>query len=246
MVLVPAGKFWMGCSARDSICQKDEKPGRKVYLDAFEIDRTEVTVAQYRACVRAGKCSKPDESECYVWAGSAWKKGAELSAAFKRDDHPVVCVNWNDATAYCGWAGKKLPTEAQWEKAARGTDGRVYPWGDDKASCRYAVMDDGGKGCGTGGTMAVGSKPSGASPSGAFDMAGNVWEWTADWYGDSYYRNGPTKNPSGASGGSYRVLRGGSWNYNAAFLRTSNRDGFAPGNRSDYLGFRCARSPLGS
>ena len=189
MVLVPAGEFWMGCSRRDSSCDGDEKPGRKVYLDAFEIDRTEGTVAQYRACVEAGRCPHPQTDEYRNWGKSG------------RDDHPINGVSWSDANTYCRWAGKQLPTEAQWEKAARGTDGRVYPWGDEKASCRYAVMDDGGSGCRTFGTMPVGSKPAGASPYGALDMAGNVLEWTADWYAKHYYGKASSRNPPGAAGG---------------------------------------------
>ena len=232
MVTVPVGEFWMGCAPQDSSCDDDEKPGRTVYLDAFRIDRTEVTVAQYAACVQDGVCSaaNSDLSTCN-W-GKAW-----------RDDHPINCVDWEQAQTYCRWAGKHLPTEAQWEKAARGTDSRLYPWGNAKVSCRYAVMGDGGSGCGSGGTMPVGSRLAGASPYGALDMSGNVYEWLADRYAEDAYQNAGDRNPTGpSSGGSGRAIRGGSWIYvGARYLRSSDRDWGRPGLRLDNLGFRCVR-----
>ncbi len=215
MVSVPAGEFWMGCHATDSECVGDEKPGRMVYLDAFKIDKTEVTVDAYAACVNAGICSAPDTTSQYcVTEHNNWGKSG-------RDNHPVNCVDWFQADAYCRWGGKQLPTEAQWEKAARGTDGRIYPWGNKVASCTHAVMDDGGQGCGTNLSNSVGSKPAGASPYGALDMSGNVWEWTADWYDSGYDASSPSRNPTGPSSGSDRVFRGGGFNNKAAYLRAS-------------------------
>jgi serine/threonine-protein kinase len=204
MVKVPAGEFWMGCNEKvDQECDADEKPGRSVSVDAFSIDRTEVTVAQYRDCVEAGRCTDPATTGSCNWGQAG------------RDDHPVNCVDWSKAKAYCEWAGKRLPTEAEWEKAARGTDGRKYPWGNDWSASKANVGDDG--------TKPVGSYPSGASPYGAVDMAGNVWEWVSDKVGDG------------------RGLRGGSWNNNARLARASNRFSYDPDTRSNYVGFRCAQ-----
>ena len=226
MVRVPAGEFFMGCSVRNRNCSGDAKPGRKVYLDAFEIDRTEVTVAAYAACVMAGPCSAPSDEWSYDWRRS------------DRDDHPIACVYWDQAKTYCESMGKRLPTEAEWEKAARGTDGRRYPWGDDKTFCRNAVI--GIFGCPFVDTMAVGSKPKGASPYGALDMAGNVWEWVADYYDADYYAKSPRRNPTGPGRGSHHVIRGGSWGSENA--QTSYRGRGRPGIRCDTLGFRCVRS----
>lgn len=229
MVFVPAGEFLRGSDDGES----DEKPTRQVYVDAFAIDRTEVTVDAYAACVRAGACSKPSCSSPDANWGVAG-----------RGQHPVNCVDWTQADTYCRWAGKRLPTEAEWEKAARGTDGRTYPWGNQAPSCRYAVMNDGGKGCGEERTWAVGSKPAGASPYGALDMSGNVWEWVSDGYSSSAYAGAASaRNPKGPSSGSLRVFRGGSFGVgDAAALRAAYRLYVAPSYAGDYLGFRCARS----
>ncbi len=229
MVTVPAGLFRMGCSGSDSSCAGDEKPVHEVFLDAFSIDKTEVTVDAYAACVSAGKCSNPTTGVYCNW---------EVSG---RGDHPINCVDWSQAVAYCAWAGGRLPTEAEWERAARGTDGRVYPWGNEKATCQRAVMYDGGDGCGKDRTFPVGSKPRGASPSGALDMAGNVWEWVSDRYDSNYYKSSPSRNPRGPSSGSFRVKRGGSFDYVASLVRAGYRSYDAPSRRGGYLGFRCAR-----
>ena len=239
MVMVAAGEFWMGCNPKvDSDCEADEKPGRKVYLDAYLIDKTEVTVEQYGRCVQAGGCKKPKTGKYYNWGKSG------------RGRHPINGVDWNDAKSYCKWTGKRLPTEAEWEKAARGADGRKYPWGKQKASCRYAVMDDKSTkgsagdetdGCGEDRTWAVCSKENGNSPYGLCDMAGNVWEWVEDWYGKDYYSGGPRRNPGGPGSGGERVLRGGSWLSSTYGVRASNRYRDVPGTRDYYLGFRCVR-----
>ena len=237
MVPVPAGKFMMGCVSGDSNCQSDEKPYHEVALDAYSIDKHEVTISEYFACVLAGKCTNPSTGG-----------GCNFGAA-DRKKHPVNCVDWTQSKSYCEWAGKRLPTEAEWEKAARGTDGRIYPWGNTAATCNYAVMYEGNNGCGKNSTWDVCSKTAGNSPYGACDMAGNVWEWVADFYSDSYYTGSPTSNPKGPGSGQYRVLRGGSWydnyfdfgTYCGVNRRASCRDFYNPADGYVSLGFRCAR-----
>jgi formylglycine-generating enzyme required for sulfatase activity len=224
MIYIPEGEFIMGGKGRDA-----EKPVHKVYLSAFYIDKYEVTVDEYAACVKAGVCNKPGTGKNCNYGET------------ERGNHPINCVTWYDAYGYCRWAGKRLPTEAEWEKAARGTDGRKYPWGDTEVTCSYAVMNDGGPGCGTERTWPVGSKPKGASPYGLMDMAGNVWEWVMDWYDKDYYKNSTDRNPEGPDSGRYRVYRGGSWNYIARRQRAADRSGYFPDKYFDFVGFRCAR-----
>jgi formylglycine-generating enzyme required for sulfatase activity len=222
MVLIPAGEFWMGCAPNDSKCYGDEKPYHKVYLDAYYIDKHEVTVAEYKKCVESGACTQPGTGDKCNWGVSG------------RDNHPINCINWTQANAYCEWAGKRLPTEAEWEKAARGTDGLIYPWGNEW---------DEEKGCfNRSSTCVVGSYPSGASPYGVLDMAGNVWEWVSDWYDANYYSSSRFRNPQGPSSGEKRLLRGGAWwNGNPVNLRASFRNRCSPGNWDDCIGFRCVR-----
>ena len=221
MCLIPAGSFWMGCNESvDTQCGSDEKPYHEVMLSGYYIDRTEVTQSEFKKCVDAGECGTPD---------CGWDPTGD-------PDKPVVCVDWNDATAYCTWAGKRLPTEAEWEKAARGTDGRKYPWGNETATCDYAVMSV----C-PGDAMDVCSKsPAGDSPYGLCDMAGNVWEWVSDWYDSGYYTYSPALNPTGPVSGSYRVIRGGSFDFNSGSLRASNRYDGSPSVGYGVLGFRCS------
>ena len=243
-VRIPAGKFWMGCNSRvDKKCEADEKPYHEVYVNEYYIDRHEVTFGEHAKCVRAGKCeaSHVYDGECWVYNDSKWEQG-ELPRTFLGDAHPVVCVDWHQADAYCRWADKRLPTEAEWEKAARGTAGRKFPWGNDDATCSRAVMHDGGHGCGKQRTWPVCSKPKGNSPYGLCDMAGNVWEWVADWYDSGYYKSSPSRNPAGPSSGSSRVLRGGSRSVNERNLRASSRLGNPPDSTVDYFGFRCVSS----
>jgi len=236
MSLIPAGVFKMGCVAGDSQCSESENPQHAVTLDAFYMDVFEVSVAKYKACVDAGKCTAPSG------IGFTCNWGVVGKA-----QHPVNCVNWSQADAYCKWTDSKahLPTEAQWEKAARGgAEGKVYPWGDT-LDCDHAVWNDDkattGQGCDGDGTMAVGSKPVGKNGYGLYDMAGNVWEWTADWYDETYYGVSPAANPSGPASGSIRVQRGGGFG-GADYLRASVRGDFYPSVFDDLLGFRCSRS----
>ncbi len=218
MVYVPAGEFLMGSEDADAV--SDEAPEHTVYLDAYWIYKNEVTNAQYRQCIEDGVCS------------------GNLSS-YPETDYPAVYMDWYEANEYCTWAGGRLPTEAEWEKAARGTDGRTYPWGEESPTCILAQFCD----C-SGETVPVGSFLGGASPYGALDMAGNVWEWVADWYDAEYYQNSPSQNPTGPASGTGRVIRGGSWHISGRYLRVSYRDWLNPdyssGNRG---GFRCLFSP---
>jgi eukaryotic-like serine/threonine-protein kinase len=230
LLYIPAGEFLMGAAESDKQAFDNEKPQHKVYLDAFWIDQTEVTNAMYAKCMKAGVCHAPSSIQ------SSTRTSYYGNPQF--DTYPVVYVDWNDATAYCQWAGGDLPTEAQWEKAARGNDERTYPWGNqspDKTRLNYnmEVRD----------TTQVGTYPTGASPYGALDMAGNVWEWVADWYGETYYTRSPDRNPTGPVSGTERVLRGGSWDYEdePSIVRISARLVSRPGYQYDYDGFRCAR-----
>jgi formylglycine-generating enzyme required for sulfatase activity/serine/threonine protein kinase len=225
MVYVPEGEFEMGSEDGES----DEEPVHTVYLDAFWIDQTEVTNAMYATCMADGDCKQPQIS------GSYSRDSYFGNSSY--DDYPLIRVDWVQADAYCVWAGRRLPSEAEWEKAARGTDGRTYPRGEN-ISCDLAnygsCVDD---------TSEAGSYPDGASPYGALDMAGNVWEWVADWYGEEYYSSSPSSNPAGPSSGERRVVRGGSsWVDDDWDVRSANRNRLDPDIRNDAVGFRCARS----
>lgn len=232
MVFVPAGEFLMGSASSDPQASDDEKPRHPVFLDAFWIDKLEVSNIQYRLCVKAGHCTPPRSQ----------------GSRFAADHQPVVGVNWQQALAYCRWAGGRLPTEAEWEKAARGVDGRTYPWGNTFNGTRLNFCDancpadwrDTGVDDGYTYTAPVGSYPGGASPYGALDMSGNVWEWTADWYDPGYYHRSAYRNPSGPATGRQRVIRGGSWLYYGKNLRAATRHKDLPGYSYDNIGFRCA------
>ena len=239
MVYVPAGKFTMGtteeiaaaqCSKYGSMCERMwyriEAPPHKVKLDAFWIDQTEVTNAMYIQCINAGVCTEPHMME---YMSAPFYDMAEI------ENHPVVLVDWQQAEAYCNWAGRRLPTEAEWEKAARGTDERTFPWGntdpDDTLANFNRIVEN---------TTPVGSYPTGISPYGAYDMAGNVLEWVAD--GFSYYSSDNQTNPTGNQNGDERIFRGGSWGDDAAGLRTTYRNHTAPDFYDISVGFRCAAS----
>ena len=225
MVYVPEGEFEMGSDDGD----RDERPVHTVGLDGFWIDRAGVTNAQYRQCVEAGECEPP--------MACTEGEGQPTYEESGKTEHPVVCVDWFVAKAYCEWAGGRLPTEAEWEYAARGPEGFKYPWGDNEPNdmlLNYFPSF-------VGDTTEVGSYPDGASWCGALDMAGNVWEWAADWYAADYYAASPSTNPTGPSSGSKRVIRGGSWDNVAFDVRTANDYRSLPEGRWRDTGFRCAR-----
>jgi formylglycine-generating enzyme required for sulfatase activity len=239
MVYVPAGEFLMGSTGDDPYAL-DEFPQREAYLDAYWIDRTEVTNAMFAEFLNA-EGNQSEGGETWLDAGGEdvriKKTGSAWQALGGYEDHPVVDVTWYGASAYCEWAGRRLPTEAEWEKAARGEDGQIYPWGEgiDCDHAQYRACD--------GTTVPVGSKLAGASPYGALDMAGNVWEWVADWYKSDYYENSPAKNPAGPSSGTYHVVRGGSWYNGPDSVRAADRSRHAPAISIGSVGFRCAGSP---
>lgn len=239
MVDVAEGEFDMGCnSSIDEECFEDEKPYHTVSVSGFKIDKYEVTVKDYRKCISAGACTNKD-SQTPHFKSYGSDDSCNLGADGK-EMHPMNCVSWYGAKAYCEWLEKRLPTEAEWEKAARGTDGRIYPWGNSDLSCGKAVINDG---CGAGTTMPVGSKPDGASPYGAQDMVGNVWEWVYDWYDEYYFASSPEENPEGPEDGEYKVLKGGSWldNYDkTSDRRASMRSKHYPVLMQAARGFRCA------
>ena len=237
IVLIPAGEFQMGDAFSEG--GTDERPIHTVYVDTFYIDTHEVTNAQYRRFVQATGHRAP---EGCGYVNGEWLAGFKpwLDANFNGDDQPVVCVSWEDAKAYCEWAGKRLPTEAEWEKAARGVlVGKKFPWGDEDPNgtqCNFADRnaDDGYQY-----TSPVDSfAPNGY---GLYDMAGNVWEWCSDWYDPSYYSKSPKENPTGPSSGASRVLRGGSWNLNPYYMRVSFRFPGVPEYSHNFVGFRCAQ-----
>lgn len=255
MVYIPAGNFTMGSNDYD-----DEKPPHEVFLDGYWLGKTEVTVKQFGLFVKdTGYKTEAEKSGgAYTWTGEKWeqKEGIDWkNPGFKQEDnHPVVCVSWNDVMEYCKWLSAKsdlnfiLPTEAQWEKAARGTDQLKFPWGDHepyytgKWYANYSAHDSWEK-RGKDGfeyTSPVGFYPQGASPYGLLDMAGNVWEWCSDYYDADYYKNknAPQKNPTGPERGTLRVLRGGSWSGEAVLLRCAFRGSDDPSFRNDVVGFR--------
>lgn len=222
MVLVPADTFIMGSDNGYA----DQKPAHPVFLNAFYIDKYEVTNAMYKACADVGECNAPHKSDV--------RKEFDHYGNSEFDNYPIVFVDWNQARAYCEWRGAVLPTEAQWEKAARGLDGRTYPWGEgiDETYANY--------GRDVGATAEVGSYESDHSPYGVYDMLGNVQEWVADWYLETYYLSSPMTNPMGPDLGQYRALRGGAWNTKYDLTRRTRND---PGYWSFNVGFRCSGSP---
>jgi formylglycine-generating enzyme required for sulfatase activity len=211
-LFVPGGEFPMG-----SEIEPDEMPQHMVDVASFWIGQTEVTNAQYARCVEAGECTAPRNDE--------WSDAAKAT-------HPVTYVDWSQASAYAAWVGGRLPTEAEWEKAAHGTETRNFPWGDavtDEQRLNFNSPQ---------GPVAVGSYPAGASPYGALDMAGNVEEWVADWYAPDYYSEAPYANPTGPADGRFHIVRGGSYTSSRGDVRTTKRGRALPDSAFPGVGFR--------
>lgn len=257
MVYIPAGDFMMGLEEGKPY-HGNEKPAHTVYLDDYWIDQTEVTNSQYQKCVAAGICTHPFYNDNvvgnFIFKSNANRIRNEYFYNSALAQHPVVWVRWEQAQTYCHWVGGRLPTEAEWEKAARGTDGRDYPWGDDffgewvnycdiNGECKIpdSDWDDGYQN-----TAPVGSYPDGASPYGVLDMAGNVSEWVADLYQYDYYSTSPRKNPTGPNCAEKRLVRGGDFSNSAANVCTTYRNDISPKSHSDAIGFRCATDSAGS
>lgn len=225
MVTIPAGPFVRGTESGGF----DEQPSRTIYLDSFSIDRHEVTNHYYQQFVAATGHRKPGLPARYV----------KSIGRMKGTNQPIVYVSWDDATEYCRWKGKRLPTESEWEKAMRGSDGRLWPWGNKEQAngANWARVDDGHEV-----SASVGSFHTDKSPYGVMDGAGNVLEWVADWYQEVYYKESPEKNPPSPEHGTYRVLRGGSFTTTGADIRITSRSKMMPDFRDETIGFRCAVS----
>lgn len=264
MMFIPSGEFMMGGNDYYPDVEKDEKPVHTVYLDAYWIDQTEVTNAEFAMFVDAtgyltdaekngsSNIYNSDHDQYEQVQGVNWLHLCGPGTPSGLENHPVVHVSWSDAQAYCEWRGGRLPTEAEWEKAAIWDDEkketRNYPWGNgvDSSYANYSgsgkLWGDGGNSC-LGNLADVGSYPLGASFYGLFDMAGNVWEWTADWYSDTYYSQSPYGNPKGPSSGTTRTLRGGSWLWSDFALLSKSRAIIeVPIASSTDIGFRCVQS----
>lgn len=249
MVFVPAGEFTAGSDVT-----------RTVYLDAYWLDRTEVTREQFKqfADTTGFKTEAEEQGWGYEYSADKWEQVPGLtwltprgpnSSIADQMKHPVGLVTWKDAVAYCTWAGKRLPTEAEWEKAARGTDGRAFPWGNTwdeskvnfcDTNCPYSwkqsSIDDGYSE-----SAPIGSYAQGASPYGASDMAGNIWEWASDWFGPDYPMEAASRNPTGPASGETKVLRGGAWSIHQAYTSAASRFRVIPAFRERSVGLRCAQ-----
>jgi formylglycine-generating enzyme required for sulfatase activity len=226
MAEIGEGAFWMGVDGAQAL--EDERPRHQVWLDRYAMDRYEVTTAHYAAFLVAMNRTSP-----WQW---------ETVDLALHGDRPVIGVTWEDAHVYCRWGGKRLPTEAEWEKAARGTDERPYPWGNNTPTPALANFALGARFSYAQVLMSVGQYQQGVSPYGLFEMAGNVWEWVQDWYGGNFYETSPSRNPPGPEQGQFKVLRGGSWSDLPKYLLTYGRFKLPPTTRNSYTGFRCAKS----
>jgi formylglycine-generating enzyme required for sulfatase activity len=225
MVLVPAGEFWMGVDGMIGL--DDERPRHKVWLDTFSMDVHEVTVGRYARFLAATGRPTP-----WMW---------ETVNLEIHGNRPVIGVDWSDAEAFCKWVGKRLPTEAEWEKAARGIDERHFPWGNVQPTGNLANFALGARFSYSQVLMPVGQYDNGKSPYGIYNLAGNVWEWVQDWYSGSYYEYSPERNPTGPEEGQFKVLRGGSWSDLPKYLLSYGRFKLLPTTRNSYTGFRCAK-----
>ncbi|MGI9276411.1 MAG: formylglycine-generating enzyme family protein [Endozoicomonas sp.] len=241
VIALPAGSFTRGCTENaqtlGDLCDWDTYPARTIHLSAFEIDKYPVTFRRYNECYKENVCG-----ELYAQGGCNWKQPDS-------DNLPVNCISWKQAKEYCEWEGRRLPTEAEWEKTARGTDNRIYPWGEEEPSCKRAIMNQKtdettmGPGCGAGTTQAVDSRPEGQSPDGVMDMVGNVWEWVSDWYGKFYYSTSTDTDPKGPIIGQKRSIRGGDWLAKKSYeLNAIVRSNYDPLSSGYVVGFRCAKS----
>ena len=216
----------MGANGTDAL--EDERPQHQVWIDRFEVDLYEVRTGHY-----AEFLARTNRPAPWQW---------ETVDLKQHQDRPVIGVSWFDADAYCRWQGKRLPTEAEWEKAARGTDGRLFPWGNQIPSDRAANFGLGARFSYSQALVPVQQYETGRSPYGLYQMAGNAGEWVADWYGAAYYDTSQQKNPSGPDQGSFRVVRGGSWSDLPKYLLTYGRFKLLPETGNSYTGFRCARA----
>ena len=224
MAVVPAGEFIMGSSMGEA----DEQPVHWVYVETFFMDKYPVSVSQYARFLDATSQEAPPD-----WS---------IMNRSQHQKRPIANVDWPEAKAYCTWAGKRLPTEAEWEKAARGIDGRTYPWGNEHPTKFFAnASRDNWNNHGA--LTPVGTFEEGKSPYDIYDMAGNVWEWVSDWYDPDYYKTSPSRNPTGPSTGESKVIRGGSWGSRPDALRSANREIHSPSIRGLGTGFRCAKTP---
>ena len=223
VIFIPAGEFIMGSSDDDKDANAEEKPAHKVYTDAYWIDRTQVTNAMFRSCVKAGACTY---DLLPVTAPNYYNP--------IYDNHPVVYVTWQQAATYCAWEGGRLPTEAEWEKAARGPKNTLYAWGDQIPNANLVNLNNY-----VGNTTAVGLFPRGQSAYGIMDMGGNVREWVSDWFADDYYQHSPTNNPKGPETGEKKVLKGAAFSDMKVFSRSADRLTHVPDSPGNVRGFRC-------
>jgi len=223
LVYVPAGEFLMGSTTNDTNRDANEEPQHRIYLDAFWISKTQVTNGMFTVCVSSGSCK---------YSVSAATNPNYFDPLFA--NHPVVYVAWDMAQTYCGWTGGRLPTEAEWEKAARGPNGAKYPWGEDQPREKFINVNNF-----IGNTTVSGIFPYGKSFYGALDMGGNVREWVSDWYDPNYYQNSPTSNPQGPETGESKVLKGASYSNPIRYARPASRLSHVPASPGAVRGFRC-------